>query len=96
MADQNDSIFTTFARKKLEYVEEELGQRGQSEFWARLLFHEETRLTIVCLALLAVILSLLFFFTTRTMFLLFMTLVLTFVLYGWLEAHCSKPKRPSP
>ncbi len=95
MADQNDGIFTTFDRKKLEHVEEELDQRGQSEFWARLLFHEET-ITIVCLALFAVILSLLFFFTTRTMFLLFMTLVLTLVLYGWIEAHCSKPKRPSP
>jgi L-asparagine transporter-like permease len=96
MADQNESIFTTCDQEKLEHVEEELDQRGPSEFWARLLFHEETRLTIVCLALLAVILSLLFFFTTRTMFLLFMTLVLTLVLYGWIEAHCSKPKRPSP
>jgi L-asparagine transporter-like permease len=96
MPDQNGSTFTTFDREKLEHVEEELDQRGQSEFWARLLLQEETRLTIVCLALLAVILSLLFFFTTRTMFLLFMTLVLTLLLYGRIEAHFSKSERTRP
>ena len=96
MADQNDSTFSTFDREKLEQVEEEPDQRGQSECWARLLLHEESRLTIVCLALLAVILSLLFVFTTRTMFLLFMMLVLTLLLYGGIEAHFSKSKRTSP
>jgi L-asparagine transporter-like permease len=96
MADQNGSIFTTFDREKLEHVEEELDQGGQSESRVRLLLHEETRLTIVCLALLAVILSLLFFFTTPTMFLLLMTLVLTLLLYGGIEAHFSKSERTRP
>jgi L-asparagine transporter-like permease len=96
MADQNGGTFTTFEHERVEHIEEELDQRRQSECWARLLLHEETRLTIVCLALLAVILSLLFFFTTRTMFLLFMTLVLTLLLYGGIEAHFSKSERTHP
>lgn len=75
---------------------EELDQRGQSELGTHLLLHKEARLTIVCLALLAVILSLLFFFTTPTIFLLLMTLVLTLVLYGVIEAYFNKSERTRP
>ena len=75
---------------------EEPDQRERNELRARLLLHEEARLTIVCLALLAVILGLLFFFTTPTIFLLFMTLVLTLVLYGVIEVHFGKSQRTRP
>ncbi len=96
MTKQNRSNFTTFDREKVEHVEEEPDQWGQSELKARLPLHGETKLTIVCLTLFAVILSLLFFFTTRAIFLLFMTLVLTLVLYGRVEAHFRKSKRTRP
>jgi hypothetical protein len=75
---------------------EEPDQRERNELRARLFLHEEARLTIVCLALLTVILGLLFFFTTPTIFLLYMTLVLTLVLYGVIEVHFGKSQRTRP
>jgi hypothetical protein len=45
MADQNRSNFTTFDHEKVEHVEEEPDQQGQSELKAHLPLHAETRLT---------------------------------------------------
>jgi L-asparagine transporter-like permease len=96
MADQNRSNFTAFAREKREHVEEEPDQRGQHEFRAHLLLHKETMLTVLCLAFFAVLLSFLFFFTTRSMFILFLTLGVALLLYSAMETHFNKTKRTRP
>jgi hypothetical protein len=96
MADQNRSNFTAFAREKREHVEEEPDQRGQHEFRVHLLLHKETMLTVSCLAFFAVLLCFLFFFTARSLFILFLTLGVALLLYSAMETHFNKTKRTRP
>lgn len=96
MADQNRSNFNAFAREKREHVEEEPDQRGQHEFRVHLLLHKETMLTVSCLAFFAVLLCFLFFFTARSLFILFLTLGVALLLYSAMETHFNKTKRTRP
>ena len=90
MTDQNGSNSIVFDGEQQEHVEQEPDQRGQHKFRARLLPHKETLEALSCLALLAILLSLLFLFATRSMFILFLTLVLALLLYRAMVAHFSK------
>lgn len=90
MTDQSGSNSIAFEGEQQEHIEEEPDQRGQHAFRLRLLPHQETLETLSCLAFLAVLLSLLFLFTTRSMFILFLTLVLALLLYRAMVAHFSK------
>ena len=69
---------------------EEAGQRSQDIYMQRLLRNERIRLVIICIGLLAIILSAVLFLLTETIVVLFVTIVIVPLFYRSVDVYLSK------
>ena len=73
---------------------EEPEQQCQPDDAACILRHEKIRLEVLCASLLAMLISFVLFFTTGTILPLFVTIVLVFFFYKWLDATFERAEHP--